>query len=206
MARFRLGLRGWAWLVVIVATAVVMIARPHWARQFGLDPEQMSALPVAGGDFELSDGTGPWRLSRHVGDHTLVLLYFGFTRCPDLCPTTLTKVARGIRAMSPARQKRVMAVFVSVDHQSDTPAQAAEYAKAFGPEFTGLSGDKAAIDRVTRQFDAAYVFTPLPKSAMKYTVDHTGFVYVLDRNGVVLQRVQLDREGTDVKAVMERYL
>jgi protein SCO1/2 len=204
--RLRMGARGWTWLIVIVAAVVLWVLWPHPANHLGVSPEHMGAIPVAGGDFQLSDGSGPWRLSAHATAQTIVLLYFGFTHCPDRCPLTLQRLARAIAALPAEQRERVMVVFVSVDYRSDTPASAAAYAKNFGPEFVGLSGDSTTIERMTRRFNAAYAFVPLVDSAMPYTVDHTGIVYVLDSKGSVKSQWELDKRNFDLAAALKAQL
>jgi protein SCO1/2 len=202
----RLGFRGWTALLMFVVLAVLLVVRPRFTQRLGLDPGERSAMMPAGGDFELAAGDGPWRLSEHAGDGSLVLLYFGFTRCPDLCPMTLGTIANALRELPEASRRRVSVVFVSVDHRFDTPASASAYAADFGPQFTGLTGDSLALARVTQQFNAAFAFVPLPGSAMRYTVDHTGLVYLLDRRGLVRDMVPTDEIVTTLRKRMEKFL
>ena len=201
-----LGFRGWTALVLLGVLGVLLLARPRWAQRFGLDPGHLSSVRVAGGDFELSAAGGPWRLSEHTNAQSLVLLYFGFTRCPDLCPMTLGTIANALKELPEPSRRRVMVVFVSVDHRFDTPGSASAYAADFGPQFTGLTGDSLAIGRVTQQFNAAYAFVPLPESAMNYTVDHTGLVYLLDGRGLLRDLVPTDKITTELRKRMERLL
>lgn len=201
-----LGFRGWTALVVFTILAVLLVARPRWVQRLGLDPGEYSAMRPAGGDFALAGAGGPWRLSEHTTEGSLVLLYFGFTRCPDLCPMTLGTIANALGELPEASRRRVQVVFVSVDHRYDTPASASAYASDFGPQFTGLTGDSLALARVTQQFNAAFAFVPLPESAMEYTVDHTGLVYLLDRRGLVRDMVPTDQIVTDLRKRMEKLL
>lgn len=201
-----LGFRGWT-AVVMFAVLVVLLAFPsRWAQRLGIGPGEHEALRPAGGDFELTSATGPWRLSEHASDASLVLLYFGFTRCPDLCPLALGTVSHALAQMPETARRRVLVVFVSVDFRSDSPATAASYAAEFGPRFVGLTGDSLALRRVTRQFNADFAFVPVPESAMGYTVDHTGTVFLLDRRGLVRDMVPTDRIVTDLRKRMEKLL
>jgi protein SCO1/2 len=179
---------------------------PRAARRMAGEAGQVTGIPVPGGDFELQSGSGPWRLSEQAKGKGLVLLYFGFTRCPDQCPTTLSNLARAIRELSPAQRQKVMVVFVSVDYRSDRPDQVAQYARSFGDDFVGVTGAQQAIDHVVRSFDATYAFTPVPGSAMGYTVDHTGYVYFLTPAGSVIDMVMPEHKGVDLRSMIEQHL
>ncbi len=125
-------------------------------------------------DFRLTDISGaPFTLADLAGRPSLV--YFGFTRCPDVCPTTLLKLAQVVRV---AGIRGLRVVFISVDPQRDTPPVLAVYVHAFDPSFGGLTGDPRAIARVARDFAVAVSRVDLPGG--DYTMDHTAAVFLLD--------------------------
>jgi protein SCO1 len=129
--------------------------------------------PVA--DFTLTDQGGrAFTRASLAGRPTLV--YFGFTRCPDVCPTTLAKIARAVRE---AQVRELRVVFVSIDPQHDTPAVVGLYAHAFDPSFAGITGEPAAIAAVAASFGVAVNRVELPGG--DYTMDHTAAVFLLDR-------------------------
>ncbi len=132
-----------------------------------------------GGDFAL--GTAPHRfaLSEHRGD--AVLVFFGYTFCPDICPNTLGMVARA-QALLGADRERTFVAFVSVDPQRDTPARLAEYTQHFGIRGIGVTGTTAEIDAVVKQYNAFYEIQH-SESAMGYMVDHTSRVFLVDGRG-----------------------
>lgn len=134
-----------------------------------------------GGDFAI--GTAPHRfaLSEHRGE--AVLVFFGYTFCPDICPNTLGTVARA-QALLGADRARTFVAFVSVDPQRDTPARLAEYTQHFGIRGIGVTGTKAEIDAVVKQYSAFYEMQQ-SASAMGYVVDHTSRVFLLDGRGKV---------------------
>jgi protein SCO1/2 len=143
-------------------------------------------LPVlrTGGDFTLTDQDGkPFELSSLRGK--AVLIFFGFTSCPDACPTTMSKLASVYRELGPD-VAHVQTVYISVDTQRDTPAILKEYLTNFkSVNAIGLTGSVEEIDKVTALFNAIYRIMPLETEdgQKTYTVGHTTSVYALDVNG-----------------------
>jgi protein SCO1/2 len=124
-------------------------------------------------DFRLTDTTGRAFTRRDLGGPTLV--FFGFTHCPDVCPTTLMKLAQ-VRQRAELKGLRVL--FVSVDPQRDTPAVLGTYVHAFDPAFLGLSGDPQAILALAANFGVAVNRVELPGG--DYTMDHSVVLFLLD--------------------------
>jgi protein SCO1/2 len=121
----------------------------------------------------------------------VVLLYFGYTHCPDVCPTTLARLSRAVAALGTlADQVRIL--FVSVDPKRDTTAQLKTYASAFGPEVIGLSGTQAELKALTKRYRVTYGYSE-PDSHGDYAVSHSSAVYVFDRDGAI----RLLAESTD---------
>lgn len=140
-------------------------------------------VPVleGGGDFSLVDHDGrPFSLTSQRG--RVVLIFFGYTFCPDACPTTLSKLASVYRRLG-SDAKQVKTLYISVDPERDTPAVLKEDLGNFSIDAIGLTGSKDAIDTVVRQYGAAYEIVPTPDSAAKYTVSHTTTLYALDTEG-----------------------
>jgi protein SCO1/2 len=138
-----------------------------------------------GGDFTLTDQDGmPFALSSLRGK--AVLIFFGYTSCPDACPTTMSKLASVYRELG-ADAARVKTVYISVDGRRDTPAVMKEYLTNFkSVNAIGLTGSLEEIDKVTALFGARYRITPvpdMPESHEMYTVGHTTSVYALDADG-----------------------
>ena len=136
-------------------------------------------FPVARevGEFTLTDAAGQaFTRQRLAGAPTLV--FFGFTHCPDVCPTTLAKLAQ-VRAQAQLPQLRVL--FVSVDPARDTPAVIGQYVHAFDPQFEGVTGTPAAIATLAARFGVAVQRVELPGG--DYTMDHSAVVFLLDAAG-----------------------
>jgi protein SCO1/2 len=144
-----------------------------------------SALPE-GGDFVLQSAAGPVDSRAFRGQ--VILLYFGYTFCPDICPSTLSDMGKAIRSLSAEEQALVRGVFVSVDPERDSLARLHEYAAYFDPRITGASGDEQELMSLLSRYGATYRRVPLEDSE-GYAVEHPGSVYVLDARGQLRGRI-----------------
>jgi protein SCO1 len=169
------------WLL-FVAAACAALAGFWLAHQLDRASPQLASgtwLPQAKrvDDLQLTDATGrPFSRAQLAGAPTLV--YFGFTHCPDVCPTTLLKLAQ-VSKQAPVSKLRV--VFVSIDPARDTPPLVGMYAHAFDPQFLGLTGDASTIARVAANFGVAVARVDLPGG--DYTMDHSSVVFLLNDAG-----------------------
>jgi protein SCO1/2 len=135
---------------------------------------------IARNGFELVDHTGtPRSLADYRGK--VVVVSFGFTHCPDVCPTTLVELSEAMKLLG-ARADQVQVLFVTVDPERDTPELLAKYVPAFDPRFVGLTGEPEAIARTAKEFKVFYQKTK-PSATGSYSVDHTAGSYVFDRDG-----------------------
>jgi protein SCO1/2 len=170
-SRSRLG----ALLLVSLLAACGQSAPPWGLRDIsGLMPSLDFTLTSAGdgGTVHGSDFRGQ-----------VVLLYFGYTHCPDVCPTTLSLLSRAVSALG-ANADQVRILFVSVDPVRDTLAQLKTYAAAFGPEVVGLRGGEADLKALTRRYRVSYGYGK-PDARGAYEVSHSSAVYVFDREGEI---------------------
>jgi protein SCO1/2 len=148
----------------------------------GPEPTQPVMPARVGGDFTLTDHNGqPYALSAARGK--LVLLFFGYTSCPDICPTTMLTIQTLLSRLG-KRAEQVQPLFVSVDPARDTPAVLKQYLAYFHPSIIGLTGNSADLQRVTRQFSTIYR-DPGNRPAGNYVVDHSSNMYVIDAAGVL---------------------
>jgi protein SCO1/2 len=133
-----------------------------------------------GTNFQLTDHTGKTRsLADFKGK--IVVMFFGYTHCPDVCPTTLSDVAQALNLIG-EDAKKVQVLFVTVDPARDTQALLAQYVPAFNKDFLGLYGDDAATAKVAKDFRVFYQ-KHLSKNSKSYDVDHTAGTYVFDPSG-----------------------
>jgi cytochrome oxidase Cu insertion factor (SCO1/SenC/PrrC family) len=135
-----------------------------------------------GGAFALIDQNGTRRTDTDFRDK-FMLVYFGFTYCPDVCPTDLLQMGLAVDRLGPAGDS-VQPIFITVDPERDTPEHLKEYLAVFHPRFIGLTGDAAAIKEAARAYRVYYSRADLPKS--DYTIDHSAFIYLMGRNGEYL--------------------
>ncbi len=164
---------------------------------------QKVAAPAAiGGPFQLSDQTGQTVTEASLkGKPTLI--FFGFTHCPDICPTSLFEISEVLRAMGPDAD-RVNAYFVSVDPERDTRAAMKDYLSSFDPHLKGLTGDEAAVAKVISGFRVYAKKVPLKDG--DYTMDHTALIYLMDRDGKFVAPFNLKRKPEEAATDLKRYL
>jgi len=131
-------------------------------------------------DLQLTDFNGtPRRLSDFRGK--VVVVFFGYTHCPDVCPTTLAELAAAVRTLGPAGEK-VQVLFVTADPERDTPEVLRQYVTAFNPTFLGLRGTREETERVAKDFKTIILKNP-GADPNNYTVDHSSGTYIYDGGG-----------------------
>jgi protein SCO1/2 len=161
------------------------------------------AMPSAiGGPFQLVDQN-----SRPITDQDLkgqpFLVFFGFTHCPDVCPTTLFEVSEVLRALGP-EGSRVRALFVTVDPDRDTPEKLKDYLTSFDPRVVGVTGDAEAIAAMEKAYRVYAKKVPLDGGG--YTMDHTAIVYLMDKSGRFVTPFNLKRRPEEAAADLKRFL
>ena len=176
----------------MLSVAVFLVLRPSGA------PTGVGAI---GGPFSLVSEDG-----REVTERDFVggplLVFFGYTHCPDVCPTTLFDLSEVLKAVG--ADKKVGGLFVTVDPARDTPAVLKEYLAAFDPRIRGLSGDEARIAAVEKAF-RVYA-KKVPQENGGYTMDHTALVYLMDKQGRFVSSFNLDRPPAEAVKELERDL
>ncbi len=165
-------------VILVITLAVIGLAIYQFSMPIKYDGAFISP-PKAMLDFTLQSAKGPVTLSSFRGK--LVVLYFGYTNCPDICPLTLANLRQAMDQIGD-KAKDVQVLFISVDWKRDTPEKLASYAAAFRPDFIGLTGSQDRIDSVTKDFGIFYLLN-VPDNNGYYSVDHTATVLVLNRQG-----------------------
>jgi protein SCO1 len=189
-------------LVIIGAFAgslVVGLVLMLWAMG-GL--RHATAPAAIGGPFQLTDQTGQTVTEKSMlGRPTLV--FFGFTHCPDVCPTTLFEMSEVLRAMG-RDADGVNAYYISVDPERDTQSAMKDYLSSFDPRLKGLTGNPEQVAKVLSEYRVYAKKVPLKDG--DYTMDHTALVYLMDRDGKFVSPFNLNRKPEEAASDLKRYL
>ena len=161
--------------------------------------QQIAAI---GGPFKLTNQDGQAVTDQDLKGHPF-LVFFGFTHCPDVCPTTLFEVSEILRALGPDAN-RTRALFITVDPERDTPAVMKDYLSSFDPHLSGLTGDPEAIAAVAKAYRVYFKRVPLEQGG--YTMDHTAIVYLMDKTGRFVSPFNVKRPIDTAAADLRRYL
>ncbi len=168
----------------------------------GRNPVPVASASAVGGPFRLTDHNGRTVTDQDFRGHPF-LVFFGFTHCPDVCPTALFEVSEVLGKLGPDAA-RASALFITVDPERDTPEQMKDYLSSFDPRLVGLTGDPAAIAAVAKAYRVYVKKVPLEGS--DYTMDHTALVYLMDKDGRFVAPFNLKRQPEDAAADLRRYL
>lgn len=163
-----------------------------------------STPPAAsiGGPFKLTDQTGQTVTEKDmVGRPTIV--FFGYTHCPDVCPTSLFEMSEVLRVMG-SDADRVNAYFITVDPERDTQDTMKSYLSSFDPRLKGLTGDQVAVEKALSVFRVYAKKVPLKDGG--YSMDHTALIYLMDRDGRFVSSFDLKRSAKAAAADLKRYL
>lgn len=156
-----------------------------------------------GGDFTLVSADGLVSLKKLRGN--VVLLYFGYASCPDVCPTSLALTAQGLARLTPAELGRVRVLFVSVDPERDTPDKLKQYAAHFHANVIGVTGEPAALAEIAARYGAAYRKQAVD-SAQGYVVDHSSFTAVVAPDGRLVARLAHGAQPEEIAQAVRRWL
>jgi protein SCO1/2 len=179
--------------LAIFSVAIFMVA--------GRLPTPIPAPSAIGGPFRLVDQTGTAVTEADLKGKPS-LMFFGFTHCPDICPTALFDMTQVFKALGQDGDK-VQAYFVSVDPERDTPDILKEYLSSFDPRLRGLTGDPAAVAAMEKAYRV--YSKKIPLDAGGYTMDHTALVYLMDKEGRFVAPFNLKRKPEEAAADLKRY-
>lgn len=191
-----------------ILALVVVAALAIGARLMVWSGGDHSAQAAIGGPFTLVDGDG-----RTVTEQSFLgkwtLIYFGYTFCPDVCPTSLTVVAGALDKLEPAQADKVVPILVTVDPARDTPAVMKDYASAFHPRMVGLTGSQ---DQITAAMKAFKVYAARAKAPsgqtddQSYTVDHSSILYLMGPDGRFVAHFPHGTTADDLAAALKKHL
>jgi protein SCO1 len=162
----------------------------------------VTAPAAIGGPFQLTDQSGQTVTDKSMQGRPS-LIFFGFTHCPDVCPTTLFEISEVLKAMGKDGD-RVNAYYISVDPERDTQAAMKEYLSSFDPRLKGLTGNTEEIAKVLSEYRVYAKKVPLKDG--DYTMDHTALIYLMDRDGKFVSPFNINRKPEDAASDLKHYL
>ncbi len=181
--------------LVLFFTAILLVT--------GYAPSPVGqAVAAVGGPFQLTDQNGKAVTDADMKGRPF-LVFFGFTHCPDICPTTLFDTSQLMKELGPDAD-RTGALFITVDPDRDTPKVMKDYLSNFDPHVRGLTGDPAAINAAIRAYRVYAKKVPLENG--DYTMDHTALVYLMDKNGHFVAPFDMSRTPAAEAADLRRFL
>lgn len=189
----------WAAVVLLAGAAVWLTVA---GRQPGGVPGPVASATV-GGPFSLTDKNGATVTEAALKGHPTAL-FFGYTFCPDVCPTTLSDLTLYLSKLG-ADGDKLKVYFVTVDPERDTQTVMADYLKAFDPRIDGLTGPRPAIDQILKEYKVYSKKVPGENGA-PYTMDHTATVYLLDKNAALVGTVDYQENPDDALAKLKRLI
>lgn len=184
-------------LLAGIVTAYLLAPHPN-------NTSNTSLLKQLGGDFTLHSIDGD--ISLHDFKGKIVLLYIGYTHCPDVCPTSLAVISQAMKNLDAEQRKLVQPIFISVDPERDTPEQLAEYSHFFHPSFIGITGNRKEIDNVVAQYGAFYRIVEMQDSAMGYAIDHSSRMYIINKQGKLTKALSHGSSPDQIVAEIEALL
>ncbi len=187
-------------LYAIMGMLVVILSLATGAYLF-MTGEAPGGMTV-GGPFALVDGDG-----KPVTDKTwrgkYMLVYFGYTFCPDVCPTTLNSVTEALDTLG-AKADQIQPLFITIDPKRDKPAEVKQFAAAFGPRMVGLTGSPEQIAVAAKAYRVYYAEHRTGKEAGDYTLDHSSVLYLMGPDGRFIAPVRADQAGPEMAAALAK--
>ena len=188
---------------LLACGTLVVVLAGYWL-WWALEGRPDRGRPAIGGPFELIDGDGRKVTEQNFrGQHMLV--YFGYTFCPDVCPTTLFNASAALDDLGPELAAKVRLIFISIDPERDTPEVVKEYAGHFHPGTTGLTGAPAQVAAAARAF-RIYDRKAAPEEDGSYLVDHSSILFLMDRKGRYVTHFGHETTVDEIAAALKRLL
>ena len=189
--------------IAALLAALVLGLAFFWQPELPERPLPRAALPE-GGDFTLQSAGGPVSLKDFRGK--VVLVYFGYTYCPDICPTSLAATSDGLKQLTPEELARVAMIFVSVDPKRDTPARLKEYAEFFHPAIVGATGTPEEIAAIARRYGVFYAEQKVETAGDGYVVDHSADTYIISTAGQLVAKIAHATPPEQVVETIRKFL
>lgn len=183
----------------LAGAAILLVTTPH-----GGQPVQSSGTALVGGPFSLVGTDG--KIVTDVDFRgRYMLIFFGFTHCPDICPAELQIISQALEKLGD-KGKKVVPVFVTLDPERDTPEVMGQYVKSFGPNFVGLTGTPEAIAATAKAYRVAYAKVENKDSPGNYSVDHSALAYLMGPEGNYVTHFTYGTSADDMATKLNKIL
>lgn len=179
--------------------ALIYVIKPTETHQ---NANKLSLEAPIGGNFTLNSPNGDVSLSDFKGKLTLV--YFGYTFCPDICPTNLGNLSMAYRQLSDEQKAKLQILFISVDPERDTPERLQQYVNYFDANMIGLTGSPETLLEISRRYGVVYA--KVDEGKENYAVDHSAFTYVVDQQGALREQLPHAAAPDQFISTIQRYL
>ncbi len=192
-----------SWLVCVLA----LVALLAWVGRDILpagDGQPSDTIPIVKGAFSLQSPTGA-TVTEQDFKGRYMLVFFGFTHCPDICPTTLL-LLQNVVAKLGEDGKKLQPIFITVDPERDTPALVGDYVSHFGNGVVGLSGTPAQVKAAADNFKVYFSKVEMSDPSMGYMINHSGFIYLLGPDGQYLSHFAHDVSESDLEAGLRKFV
>ncbi|MEH2506689.1 protein SCO1/2 [Bradyrhizobium sp. AZCC 1578] len=195
----------------LVAAAGIAVAGVWFGTSIPRTPTSQPAIvgkairtgtPAIGGPFTLVSTNGE-RVTDQTFHGKWLLIFFGYTSCPDVCPTALANVSAALEKFSPSR---LQPLFITVDPQRDTREVMANYLKSFDARIVGLTGTQAQIDQVTKEYRVYVALDKSEESGDDYPVSHSGYLYLMDPKGTFVNVIEGKEDGDAIAAWLRKQM
>ncbi len=183
----------------LAGAAILLVTTPH-----GGQPVQSSGTALVGGPFSLV-GTDGKTVTDADFRGRYMLIFFGFTHCPDICPAELQIISQALEKLGD-KGKKVVPVFVTLDPERDTPEVMGQYVKSFGPNFVGLTGTPEAIAATAKAYRVAYAKVENKDSPGNYSVDHSALAYLMGPEGNYVTHFTYGTSADDMATKLNKIL
>lgn len=186
---------------LLVAVLLLTAGSMLWMSQQPDDGASALGAPI-GGPFSLTAGDGS-RVTQASWPGKYLLVYFGYTFCPDVCPTTLTDVVSALDKLG-SRAARIQPVFITVDPKRDTPEVVRQYVAAFSPRLAGLTGTPDEIAQVAREYRVYFAVHKTGPGPDDYTMDHSSILYLMAPDGKFVAVIRADTPDATAAEIAKR--
>jgi cytochrome oxidase Cu insertion factor (SCO1/SenC/PrrC family) len=189
-------------LLLVVTTVMLVVTKNRFSSDTSVSEEKSEGVAFVGGDFNLVNQDG-----KQVNDKDfrgkVMMVFFGFTSCPDICPVTSATFAKALGLLGD-KANSVAPIFITVDPETDTPEVLKEYLSNFDKRIIGLAGTEEQVTQAASAYKA--YFSKATNSEGNETVDHSGFIYIMDKNGKYVKHFSYDASAQDVAGAVSDLL